>query len=446
MKKIIYRFLFAFLAICLFGNTSLLAQSANDEKTVKITIVTKDDQVIVKKKRIKNGEVPTDFEEFKDLDSDNIKTIDVEIVENSTSKKEGKSTKKCDPRTCKPTKDCMPDDNSFFFYRNGSNSVVEIEDEELIEIRNRMRSNRRNWNMNFGGDPKPLLGVYASDEKVEKGVKLSGIIQGKGAAAAGLQKGDIITKVDGNKVNHPDDIGRVIREMKPGEVVKVNFLRNGKKMSERVELSAGKSRFRNRYKVERDPCKVFIGVETNETPDEGVKVSKIIEDTPAYDMDLRRGDIILKFDKVPVNSQPELLRERNLNQPGDYFKMTILRDGKKKTVKGQFKACEDDKPEIEPIPEIEQEDGTGLNVRGFQAFPNPTFGEINIEFEGAEVPTVVRVTDVSGKVVFEDKIRNFNGSYKRRVVIQNGRPGNMSVSVIQNNKATTKNVILLNKA
>lgn len=440
MKKSIYQFLSVLLVIFLFGNTSIFAQSDNDEKMVKITIVTNDDQVIVKKKRIKTSELPTDFEEFRNLDSDDIKSIDVEIVENFSSKKE------CDPKKCKPTKDCQPDGNggNLFYYRNGS-ATVEIEEEEMVEMRERMRSQRRNWNMSFGTDPKPLLGVYVSDDLVEKGVKLSSVVRGKGAEAAGLKGGDIITKINRKSVNSANDIGRAIKELKPGDAVKVSFLRDGRKMTEKIELSAGKSRFRN--KVKRDPCKVFIGVYTNNLRGDGVRVQGIIDGTDAAEMDLQEGDVILELDNVTVNSQSDLLRERNQNEPGDYFKLEILRDGKRKTVKGQFQACDqEEEVESQNVPQIRQEFPGSLNVEALRTYPNPTFGNVNIEFEGAQVPTVVRIIDVTGKVVFEDEVQNFDGIYKRRVEVQNARPGNLSVTVIQNNQAVTKNVILLNRA
>ena len=193
-----------------------------------------------------------------------------------------------------------------------------------------------------------------------------------------------------------------------------------------------------------DPCQVFIGVATKSEKNGGVKVDRIIDDSPASKMDLRVGDIILALDGEEINNPCDLTMERDQNQAGDYFRLTILRTGKKRKVRGQFTPCVDNAPILTPAPEITN--SSELKYQSFEAYPNPTFGEVNISFEGAAVPTTFMVTDVTGKVVLQEELKNFDGFYRNQIQLKNSAaPGTVSLTVIQNGQAVSKNIVLLNR-
>ena len=195
-----------------------------------------------------------------------------------------------------------------------------------------------------------------------------------------------------------------------------------------------------------DPCQVFIGVYTTPQSSGGVRVVNVVDRSPASNMDLKENDVILELDGEEINSPCELIMERDRNQPGDYFRLTVMREGKAKKVRGQFTAC------VKDIEVVESHDSnitipsSGLNYQSFEAYPNPTFGEVNIAFEGEAVPTTFRVTDVTGKVVFAETLKNFNGFYRNQIHIQNSAaPGVVSLTIIQNGQAVSKNIVLLNR-
>ena len=136
--------------------------------------------------------------------------------------------------------------------------------------------------------------------------------------------------------------------------------------------------------------------------------------------------------------------ERDQNQPGDYFRMTILRTGKKKKVMGQFNPCVETNVINTKAPEITNT--LELDFQSFEAYPNPTFGEVNTVFEGAAVPTTFMATDVTGKIVFQDDLKNFDGFYRNQIHLKNNAaPGTISLTVIQNGQAVSKNIVLLNR-
>lgn len=68
------------------------------------------------------------------------------------------------------------------------------------------------------------------------GVFVSGVSPEGGAAEAGLKKGDIITKVNGNNVISGIQMSAQIAGYRPGDKVPVSYLRNGKEYSVNVEL------------------------------------------------------------------------------------------------------------------------------------------------------------------------------------------------------------------
>ena len=193
-----------------------------------------------------------------------------------------------------------------------------------------------------------------------------------------------------------------------------------------------------------DPCQVFIGVATKSEKSGGVKVDRIIDDSPASKMDLSVGDVILALDGEEINNPCDLSMERDQNQAGDYFRLTILRTGKQRKVRGQFTPCVDTAPIMTSAPEITN--SSELKYQSFEAYPNPTFGEVNISFEGAAVPTTFLVTDVTGKVVLQEELKNFDGFYRNQIQLKNSAaPGTVSLTVIQNGQAVSKNIVLLNR-
>lgn len=73
-------------------------------------------------------------------------------------------------------------------------------------------------------------------EKAEEGVKVTGVSKKSGAEEAGLKKGDVILRFDGVKVSDREEIIDIIRNKQPGDKVKVEFLRDGKKLESDMEL------------------------------------------------------------------------------------------------------------------------------------------------------------------------------------------------------------------
>ncbi len=70
------------------------------------------------------------------------------------------------------------------------------------------------------------------------GLYVDQVIAGGGAAEAGLQPGDIITKVDGNKAYESSDLQETVGRLEPGDKVHLTVLRGGEEKNFTVTLHA----------------------------------------------------------------------------------------------------------------------------------------------------------------------------------------------------------------
>jgi Tol biopolymer transport system component len=66
------------------------------------------------------------------------------------------------------------------------------------------------------------------------GVQISGVGKGSPAEAAGLQGGDVIVELAGQKIENIQDYAAVIRVLKPNETVKIAFIREGQRQQAEI--------------------------------------------------------------------------------------------------------------------------------------------------------------------------------------------------------------------
>jgi membrane-associated protease RseP (regulator of RpoE activity) len=69
-----------------------------------------------------------------------------------------------------------------------------------------------------------------------KGFKLSGVIMGSPAKAAGLKEGDIIVKMNGTVVEGVKDFSDVLKTLNPGDKISIIYLREGKETGIQAEV------------------------------------------------------------------------------------------------------------------------------------------------------------------------------------------------------------------
>ncbi|MFN8191424.1 MAG: trypsin-like peptidase domain-containing protein [Nocardioidaceae bacterium] len=77
-----------------------------------------------------------------------------------------------------------------------------------------------------------------STSLIEEGAEVGSVTPGSAAAKAGLQQGDIITKVDDQQITGADSLIATVRSYRPGDQVTVTWERNGKEMTATVTLGS----------------------------------------------------------------------------------------------------------------------------------------------------------------------------------------------------------------
>ncbi len=73
---------------------------------------------------------------------------------------------------------------------------------------------------------KVTMGVMPDYTYTENGMRIDGVTDGKPAQIAGLQRGDIITKIEGFSINSVQDYMRVLQTLNKGQKIKVEIIRN----------------------------------------------------------------------------------------------------------------------------------------------------------------------------------------------------------------------------
>jgi len=106
----------------------------------------------------------------------------------------------------------------------------------------------------YGKVTRPGLGIQIAEEQIAQRFGVTGVLvidvaRGGAAAKAGIQPtrrdssgrvrlGDVITAVDGRKVESANDLFLALEKYKVGDAVNVSLLREGKPAQARITLEA----------------------------------------------------------------------------------------------------------------------------------------------------------------------------------------------------------------
>ena len=189
-----------------------------------------------------------------------------------------------------------------------------------------------------------FLGV--SSRKAEKGgATVLEVTVGSPAEKAGIKKGDIITRVNDAKIESPEGLFDTIHNFKPGDKVKIVFTRNGKEQS--VMATLEKSEFKQKdfnynYNFKMPPMPELygmdmdswghkqpkLGIKAQDAEDgKGVNVLEVEDSSAAFKSGLKKGDVIVQFDGIEVNSTNELVDQMQEARHKPIIKVKILRAG-----------------------------------------------------------------------------------------------------------------------
>ena len=143
---------------------------------------------------------------------------------------------------------------------------------------------------------------------------------GSGAEKGGIEKGDIIKKIDGYKIAKFSDLAGYLGSKRPNDVVDVTILRNGKKKIIPVTLVKIVT-----YVIED------LGLEVRNTNKEqlkafGLPYGVIISDIVSRDMQQfgLEGAVITNINDEPVRNIDDLKRIMNRRGYNEAIKLTYM--------------------------------------------------------------------------------------------------------------------------
>ena len=211
------------------------------------------------------------------------------------------------------------------------------------------------------GPNRAFLGVTSEkSEKEEAGAEIKQISKGSAAAKAGLQAGDLITKVDEIKIEDPASLSEAVHKYKPQDKITITYKRDGKEAKATAIL--GKSMQLNRvynfnyddpqmkaynYKFKQlmppgaesyrsfswSDEKPRLGIKAQDTEDgKGVKVLEVGDESAAEKAGIKEGDIITSFDGKEVNSAVTLAELARAGKDKASIKVGLTREGKAREI------------------------------------------------------------------------------------------------------------------
>ncbi|PJJ84289.1 trypsin-like peptidase domain-containing protein [Mucilaginibacter auburnensis] len=178
----------------------------------------------------------------------------------------------------------------------------------------------------FGAVKRGYVGVSftelnadnAQTLKADKSVGLyvEQVLPGSGAEAAGLQKGDIISKVEGNTVYESSDLQERVARLAPGDKIKITVTRDGKEKDYTVTLKP-ESTEKPKTDVAASATELYNKLGASFVPvtaeqkakfrvDHGVVVTQVRRGGLFEQTDIATGSVITKINQQPINSVADI--------------------------------------------------------------------------------------------------------------------------------------------
>ena len=184
---------------------------------------------------------------------------------------------------------------------------------------------------------RPWLGISVQDltpemaeqfqVKEKEGVLVAQVHQGTGAEKAGLASGDIIKSVDDKTIKNTTELIKEIQKKKVGQKVKLSVVRDGKAMTIEITTSAMPDKPEALREKEGEEK---LGATVQElTPQlaaryrisneikRGVVVISVEDGSPADEMGLREGDVILEINRKKIETAKDFekaIKDINLDK------------------------------------------------------------------------------------------------------------------------------------
>ncbi|WP_460759993.1 PDZ domain-containing protein [Niabella terrae] len=218
---------------------------------------------------------------------------------------------------------------------------------------------------------KAMLGVLTGPD--DKGARITQVTSGTAAEKAGLKTDDIITQVDDSGIGSPRELAEALKDKKPGDKVKITYLRDGKTQTTTAALTEWKGpqdfgfngdvqRFNDgnfdlrellgdlpggplnngqmrRYRLDApnwfhsDDSGPRLGLRVQDDAEgKGIKVLKVESGSDAEKAGLEVGDLVREVNCKAVSTTEALQEQLAEAKAGDTLKLGIRRQDKDRQI------------------------------------------------------------------------------------------------------------------
>lgn len=365
-------------------------------------------------------------------------------------------------------------------------------------------STRREVYQEKGSAPaRGFLGVSEDDDDEDKaGVQVS-ITEGSAAEKAGLKDGDLLLQLNDTPLRDFEDISDFMAETTVGDQVKLTYERDGKRNTATATLGEQKSwdwsnwnqpktwnwQGFNLNTREKSACLGVYTQSKNVGESTGALINGFTDESAAQEASMLEEDVITAVNGVRVKGHDDLWNEIAKYNPGDKVKLDFLRGTQVRNLEVALKACKDnsskviinglneagdnlsrrfftwnwndqseqkmresrvivihrgegDAAKVNPPAETPASPDRKLVLQSFRAYPNPTQGQVTIEFKGEAVPTILSLYDLSGRQLFREELNAFSGTYSQQFDLVEYAKGTLLIQILQGDKVFTEQLVV----
>jgi Do/DeqQ family serine protease len=185
--------------------------------------------------------------------------------------------------------------------------------------------------LEYGSVQHAILGVNGAelnglsakelDVATSEGFYVSEVIKNSGADKAGLQKNDVIVKIDAVPITSFSDMNGYISTKEPNDIVKVTVLRNGKHLVLNVELTKKELYFVKNLNFN---LKDLTQSELNHYGiNSGAKIVSV-DNEALKNYGVANGYIIISINNVQIENAEQAQKILNMKQPNQAFRIEML--------------------------------------------------------------------------------------------------------------------------
>ncbi|MBK6933359.1 MAG: PDZ domain-containing protein [Saprospirales bacterium] len=341
----------------------------------------------------------------------------------------------------------------------------------------------------------------ADDDDAPAGVRI-GIVKASAADKAGLRNGDVVLLLDETPIRDWEDITDFMAYTQPDQKVQVTYRRDGQQNSVETILGAQKSM---NWDFKWTPADIDVDIKVREKEaclgvytsaygeggSKGARVSEFTEESAAREASMLAGDVITAVNGVRVQGHDELWAEIAKYKPGEKVQVEFLRDEQPRQIEAALKDCRDnasrvtvfdtdelgenmqrefftwnwkeedrnrlrerrvitihrgtegDSPTVNAAPgNTANPPDRRLELEGFRAYPNPSQGQVTVEFRSAPRPTIVSLLDMAGRQLFREELNAFGGDYYQQFDLTEYAKGTVIIHVQQDDKVFTEQLVV----